>query len=77
MMTRRLWQELGPKWPKAFWDDWMRLKDVRKGRQTIFPEVCRNYNFGEHVSCSQKFSKLGKFMCSLLTLFQFWQKLDE
>ncbi|GAQ79099.1 Putative N-acetylglucosaminyltransferase I [Klebsormidium nitens] len=50
MMPRRMWAELGPKWPKAFWDDWMRLKDVRNGRQTIFPEICRNYNFGEHGS---------------------------
>ena len=26
LMTRRLWGELGPKWPneKGFWDDWLR-----------------------------------------------------
>jgi hypothetical protein len=22
-MTRTLWNELGPKWPKGYWDDWM------------------------------------------------------
>jgi len=34
-------------WPAAYWDDWMRLSPVRQGRQTIRPEICRNYNFGE------------------------------
>jgi len=24
MMTSQLWQELGPKWPQAYWDDWLR-----------------------------------------------------
>lgn len=33
-------------WPKAYWDDWMRLNKTRKGRQCIRPEVCRTYNFG-------------------------------
>ena len=33
-------------WPAAYWDDWMRLSSVRKGRQSIRPEVCRTYNFG-------------------------------
>ena len=34
-------------WPAAYWDDWMRLSSVRKGRQCIRPEICRTYNFGE------------------------------
>lgn len=34
-------------WPAAYWDDWMRLSAVRKGRHSIRPEVCRTYNFGE------------------------------
>ena len=29
-------------WPKAYWDDWMRLNSTRKGRQCIRPEVCRH-----------------------------------
>ena len=33
-------------WPRAYWDDWMRLAEVRKGRQCIRPEVSRTYNFG-------------------------------
>ena len=35
-----------PTWPGGYWDDWMRLGAVRKGRQCIRPEVCRTYNFG-------------------------------
>ncbi|KAH9694323.1 alpha-1,3-mannosyl-glycoprotein 2-beta-N-acetylglucosaminyltransferase [Citrus sinensis] len=38
MLTRTTWDELSPKWPKN-----------HKGRQFIRPEVCRTYNFGEHV----------------------------
>ena len=82
MLTKSTWDELSPKWPKAYpfllfwsmsylhynlidnllyllkcfpwqhytyWDDWLRLKENHKGRQFIRPEVCRTYNFGEHV----------------------------
>ncbi|XP_038995922.1 alpha-1,3-mannosyl-glycoprotein 2-beta-N-acetylglucosaminyltransferase-like isoform X1 [Hibiscus syriacus] len=55
MLTKSTWNELSPKWPKAYWDDWMRLKDNRKGRQFIRPEVCRTYNFGEHGSSMGQF----------------------
>ncbi|CAI5970510.1 unnamed protein product [Closterium sp. NIES-64] len=50
MLRRELWAELKPKWARAYWDDWLRLPEQRKGRQTIRPEVCRTYNFGEHGS---------------------------
>lgn len=33
----------------TYWDDWLRLKENHKGRQFVRPEVCRTYNFGEHV----------------------------
>ncbi|XP_020530022.1 alpha-1,3-mannosyl-glycoprotein 2-beta-N-acetylglucosaminyltransferase isoform X2 [Amborella trichopoda] len=55
MLTKSVWDELSPKWPKAYWDDWMRLKDVRKDRQFIRPEICRTYNFGEHGSSLGQF----------------------
>lgn len=57
MLTKSVWGELSPKWPKAYWDDWVRLKDVRKDRQFIRPEVCRTYNFGEHGSSMGQFFK--------------------
>lgn len=58
MLTRSLWEELAPKWPKMFWDDWMRSMDQTKGRQCIRPEVSRTQNFGEKgVSQSFHFKK--------------------
>ncbi|XP_003374416.1 alpha-1,3-mannosyl-glyco protein 2-beta-N-acetylglucosaminyltransferase [Trichinella spiralis] len=41
MMTRLLWEELKDKWPKGFWDDWLREADQRKGRACIRPEISR------------------------------------
>ncbi|GBG85998.1 hypothetical protein CBR_g40811 [Chara braunii] len=58
MMNRQLWEELRPKWPAAYWDDWLRSPQNRKGRQSIRPEVCRTYNFGEQGSShGQYFAK--------------------
>ncbi|XP_006648181.1 alpha-1,3-mannosyl-glycoprotein 2-beta-N-acetylglucosaminyltransferase [Oryza brachyantha] len=57
MLTKPTWIELSPKWPKAYWDDWVRLKEVHRDRQFIRPEVCRTYNFGEHGSSMGQFFK--------------------
>ncbi|GAB2267553.1 hypothetical protein Dimus_002533 [Dionaea muscipula] len=57
MLSRSTWDELSPKWPKAYWDDWLRLQENHKGRQFIRPEVCRTYNFGEHGSSLGQFFK--------------------
>ncbi len=46
MMTRRLWEELGPKWPGGYWDDWMREPPQRLGRACLRPEISRSYNIG-------------------------------
>ncbi|XP_073308883.1 alpha-1,3-mannosyl-glycoprotein 2-beta-N-acetylglucosaminyltransferase-like [Primulina huaijiensis] len=57
MLSISMWDELSPKWPKAYWDDWLRLKENHRGRQFIRPEVCRTYNFGEHGSSMGQFFK--------------------
>ncbi|KAK6916820.1 Glycosyl transferase, family 13 [Dillenia turbinata] len=73
MLTKSTWDELSPKWPKAYpfclfllhlldktstyWDDWLRLKENHKNRQFIRPEICRTYNFGEHGSSLGQFFK--------------------
>lgn len=58
MLTRTLWGELRAKWPRGYWDDWMRLNATRRGRQCIRPEVCRTYNFGrEGTSHGQYFAQ--------------------
>ncbi|XWS63196.1 hypothetical protein CRYUN_Cryun06bG0075100 [Craigia yunnanensis] len=56
MLTRSIWDELSPKWPKAY-PSWLSilLKENHKGRQFLRPEVCRTYNFGEHGSSMGQF----------------------
>uniref|UniRef100_A0A0N4VFH1 Alpha-1,3-mannosyl-glycoprotein 2-beta-N-acetylglucosaminyltransferase n=1 Tax=Enterobius vermicularis TaxID=51028 RepID=A0A0N4VFH1_ENTVE len=41
MMTKTLWDELGPIWPNGFWDDWIRDPLRRKNRACIRPEISR------------------------------------
>jgi len=55
MLTRRTWDELAPIWPDSYWDDWLRLYESRRGKQSIHPEVCRTYNFGEKGSSKGQF----------------------
>ena len=47
VMTSKLWNELGPKWPRGFWDDWMREPEQRKARQIIRPDLSRTLHFGD------------------------------
>nr|CAG4643220.1 EOG090X06K9 [Ilyocryptus agilis] len=47
MITRDLWDELEPKWPKSYWDDWMRRPEQRKDRACIRPEISRTRTFGK------------------------------
>ena len=47
MMKRSLWtDDIGPKWPLGFWDDWLREGVNRKGRACIRPEISRTFTFG-------------------------------
>ncbi|XP_011297852.1 alpha-1,3-mannosyl-glycoprotein 2-beta-N-acetylglucosaminyltransferase isoform X2 [Fopius arisanus] len=47
MLTKELWMELSPKWPKAYWDDWIRQPEQRKDRACIRPELSRTRTFGK------------------------------
>ncbi|KAL9918096.1 alpha-1,3-mannosyl-glycoprotein 2-beta-N-acetylglucosaminyltransferase [Glossina fuscipes fuscipes] len=47
MLTKNLWQELSVKWPKSFWDDWIRHPEQRKDRVCIRPEISRTRTFGK------------------------------
>lgn len=63
MMTKDLWDELEPKWPKAFWDDWIRQPEQRKERACIRPELPRTRTFGKiGVSNGLFFDKHLKFI---------------
>jgi alpha-1,3-mannosyl-glycoprotein beta-1,2-N-acetylglucosaminyltransferase len=47
MMPKRIWDELSPKWPRAYWDDWLREPKQRQGRHIIRPEICRTFHIGQ------------------------------
>lgn len=47
MLTKSLWLELCNKWPHAYWDDWIRQPQQRKGRACIRPELSRTRTFGK------------------------------
>ncbi|XP_008214375.1 alpha-1,3-mannosyl-glycoprotein 2-beta-N-acetylglucosaminyltransferase [Nasonia vitripennis] len=47
MLTKKLWEELSQKWPKSYWDDWIRQPEQRKNRACIRPELSRTRTFGK------------------------------
>ena len=63
MLTKNLWSELGPKWPKSYWDDWIREPRQRRDRSCIRPEISRTKTFGKiGVSNGLFFDKHLKFI---------------
>lgn len=64
MLTKELWNtELSAKWPKSYWDDWMRQPAQRRGRACIRPEISRTKTFGKvGVSNGLFFDKHLKFI---------------
>ncbi|XP_033209026.1 alpha-1,3-mannosyl-glycoprotein 2-beta-N-acetylglucosaminyltransferase [Belonocnema kinseyi] len=63
MLKRDLWLELAPKWPRAYWDDWIRQPEQRKNRACIRPELSRTRTFGKiGVSNGLFFEKHLKFI---------------
>lgn len=63
LLLRELWEELEPKWPAAFWDDWVRRPEQRLGRACVRPELPRTRTFGRKgVSQGQFFDQHLKFI---------------
>ncbi|KAF7226519.1 alpha-1,3-mannosyl-glycoprotein 2-beta-N-acetylglucosaminyltransferase a [Nothobranchius furzeri] len=76
MILRELWEELEPKWPSAFWDDWMRHPEQRRNRACIRPEISRTLTFGRQgVSLGQFYDKYLRYI-KLNTEFVPFTKLD-
>lgn len=51
VLKRKMYkEELEPQWPTPDkfwdWDMWMRLPEIRKGRECIIPDISRTYHFG-------------------------------
>ncbi|XP_068144990.1 alpha-1,3-mannosyl-glycoprotein 2-beta-N-acetylglucosaminyltransferase [Drosophila tropicalis] len=80
MLTRDLWSELSVKWPKSFWDDWIRHPQQRKERSCIRPEISRTRTFGKigvsnglffdkylkHIKLSEDFVRFSKINMTYL-----------
>lgn len=47
MLLRAFWYEIRASWPPAYWDEYVRRGDVRRGRHCLRPEVSRTHTFGE------------------------------
>lgn len=47
LLRKDTWLQLEPKWPDAFFDDWLRNPENTDGRACIRPEVSRTYSFGK------------------------------
>ncbi|CAF94693.1 unnamed protein product [Tetraodon nigroviridis] len=63
MLLKETWEELEPKWPPAFWDDWMRQPEQRQGRSCVRPEVSRTITFGRRgVSLGQFFDQYLRYI---------------
>ncbi|XP_014212920.1 alpha-1,3-mannosyl-glycoprotein 2-beta-N-acetylglucosaminyltransferase [Copidosoma floridanum] len=63
MLTQKLWFELSHKWPKSYWDDWIRQPEQRQNRACIRPEISRTRTFGKFgVSNGLFFEKHLKFI---------------
>ncbi|KAK5892085.1 alpha-1,3-mannosyl-glycoprotein 2-beta-N-acetylglucosaminyltransferase a [Pseudochaenichthys georgianus] len=76
MLLREMWEELEPKWPASFWDDWMRQPEQRRGRACIRPEISRTLTFGRKgVSLGQFYDKYLRYI-KLNTEFVPFTKLD-
>ncbi|NP_001079358.1 mannosyl (alpha-1,3-)-glycoprotein beta-1,2-N-acetylglucosaminyltransferase S homeolog [Xenopus laevis] len=63
LLLRELWEELEPKWPSAFWDDWVRRPEQRLDRACVRPELSRTRTFGRKgVSQGQFFDQHLRFI---------------
>ncbi|XP_028836910.1 alpha-1,3-mannosyl-glycoprotein 2-beta-N-acetylglucosaminyltransferase a [Denticeps clupeoides] len=76
MLLKEVWVELEPKWPAAFWDDWMRQPQQRRDRSCVRPEISRTLTFGRKgVSLGQFYDKYLRYI-KLNTEFVPFTKLD-
>ncbi|KAH9628259.1 hypothetical protein HF086_004169 [Spodoptera exigua] len=47
VLRKEMWVKLAPKWPAAFFDDWLRNPVNIDGKACIRPEISRTYSFGK------------------------------
>jgi alpha-1,3-mannosyl-glycoprotein beta-1,2-N-acetylglucosaminyltransferase len=57
MLHRKIWKELQGKWPRGYWDDWLREPVQRQGRHILRPEICRTFHYGSHGVSNAQYSE--------------------
>lgn len=81
LLKKSIWEEWSSKWPKAYWDDWVRSPEQRLDRTCLRPEISRTHTFGKKgVSNGQFFDKHLKYIALADTSNNFvslqtWSKL--
>jgi hypothetical protein len=76
MMSRKLWNELHPKWPLGFWDDWLREPEqvslnkltIREKEDNVF-----NQRFQERLLLVKWVQVVVNFIVSIFNPLN-WQK---
>lgn len=76
LMTANMWGEVRDRWPSAFWDEFMRRPDVRKGRHCLRPEVSRTFTFGEEGTSVGEFFEQHLSKIKLNDVAVDWQSID-
>lgn len=63
MLLRSFWFEIRGKWPKVYWDEYLRQDWLRRNRSCLRPEISRSSTFGRvGVSRGQFFDKYLKYI---------------
>jgi len=76
MMTNDVWGEVRDRWPDAFWDEFMRRPDVRKGRHCLRPDISRSYTFGSDGTSKGQFFKSHLSRIKLNDVMVDWTQQD-
>eukprot|EP00408_Alexandrium_pacificum_P038215 CAMPEP_0171286830 /NCGR_PEP_ID=MMETSP0790-20130122/69228_1 /TAXON_ID=2925 /ORGANISM="Alexandrium catenella, Strain OF101" /LENGTH=167 /DNA_ID=CAMNT_0011756313 /DNA_START=6 /DNA_END=509 /DNA_ORIENTATION=+ len=71
-----MWSEVRSRWAEAYWDEFMRRPDVRKGRHCLRPEVSRSSTFGEQGTSAGQFFKKHLSRIRLSSEPLQWSSLD-
>lgn len=76
MVAKSFWGEIRDRWAVAYWDEFMRRRDVRRERKCIRPDVSRSYTFGSEGTSSGQFFKKHLSKIKLNDVVVDWQGLD-
>lgn len=78
MLKKQLWNEIKVKWPRVYWDDWLRHWAQRKDRKCIRPEISRTSTVGRKgISNGQYYEQHLKYIEHSKTYYPFYDHQKE